>query len=258
MSPFCRRLFFFAILLLFAAPFAIADDQEIGMVGAVESRVWVEYDGQVRHLQAGMPVFIGEEVVTGRQGKVQLLLSDNTVLAMGPSSRLWLRNYSYPPREGEQPGLHFVMRQGSFRLAPGEMVYYFRDGVRLESPLATVALPGGMSAHQIGRGWEGHYHLYQETQYAMGVRSHCGSVTALTGERNAVTITAADGLSEPRPMLSSEQAIVRDVSVASKGRRSQYAQDPFVLELPPTISEPGAAPVTTILQEIRLHEVVKP
>ncbi|ADU64825.1 FecR family protein [Desulfurispirillum indicum] len=240
----------FCIACLAATP-AWAEEYEIGMVGAVEERSWAELGSRVRHLEAGSPIFPGEQIVTGRQGKVQILFSDNSHLAMGPSSRVHLQHYLYPHDTHELPGLHLVMLRGSFRFAPGEMALYFRDGIRLESPMAVAAVPGGMSGHHIQPGREQHFHLYQETQYPMEVRSKKSArKVQLDGVRNTVELSTRADIGTPRPMLTSEMTIHSDVSVGHKGRRFGYGQHtPAFIAIDTT--EPGDEVIVPVKTDSR-------
>jgi hypothetical protein len=61
-------------------------------VAVVQSASATGDDGE-RTLEAGMAVFLGERIKTGRTGQVQLIFTDDTKLVIGPNSSLVIEAY---------------------------------------------------------------------------------------------------------------------------------------------------------------------
>ena len=60
--------------------------QRVGVVAAVSGSVQIEHPGVVGHVaNSGQPVFLGDVVQTGAEGRLQILLLDETVFTIGPS-----------------------------------------------------------------------------------------------------------------------------------------------------------------------------
>ncbi len=79
-------------MLVFAAFRAgLVEAQEVGVAAAVYGNVKVTTPWQsVRVLQSGMPVFLGDYVTTAADGRLQILLRDESVFTLGADSQIIL------------------------------------------------------------------------------------------------------------------------------------------------------------------------
>jgi hypothetical protein len=93
----------------------------IGAVGALSGEAyWVWPDGKKTPVRAGEPAIFGNRIVTGPDGRVQLLLLDNTVFTAGPNSDMKIDEFVYDP-SGTQNTLVARIEKGIFRWVDGEL-----------------------------------------------------------------------------------------------------------------------------------------
>ena len=122
---------------------------EIGSVVSSAGKVVAVLDGAERVLSAGSGVFEGEAIRTGDGASVEIRFDDETVLSQGPNSELTLDSYVYNPNAPAQSSFLFKMAQGTYRMATGQIAEDNPDGVRLESPLATIGIRGTTTVSRI-------------------------------------------------------------------------------------------------------------
>lgn len=94
--------------------------------------------GDVRVLTVGSDIFIGDNVVTGPKGQVQIKFSDSTELVVGPNSKLLIEDYLL--RDDQSAGkLAINALAGTFRFATGEADH---DKYVIKTPTGTIGVRG--------------------------------------------------------------------------------------------------------------------
>jgi hypothetical protein len=106
--------FFVAWMLLLCAPVWAASGQALGVDPDAEARG----TGGKRTLVVGADIFIGDRVVTGSTGLVQILFSDDTELVVGPRSSLVIEDYLLR-EDGSAGKLAINALSGTFRFVTG-------------------------------------------------------------------------------------------------------------------------------------------
>src|SRR5512135_474164 len=83
------------VMTLLALLIAAASVQaaEPGLVARVNGMPTVERAGKTQPLSEGMGIEVGDVIVTDASAKVKLLLADDSVLAIGPKSRVALDEF---------------------------------------------------------------------------------------------------------------------------------------------------------------------
>ena len=94
--------------------------------------------GTTRTLVVGADVGIGDKIVTGASGQVQLVFSDDTHLVVGPSSSLVIQSYLL---RGGQTASKFAVNalSGSFRFITGKSDH---AAYTISSPTGTIGVRG--------------------------------------------------------------------------------------------------------------------
>jgi hypothetical protein len=93
---------------------------------------------ETRTLVVGADIFIGERVITGPSGQVQILFSDNTKLVVGPRSALLIEDYLL--REDGSAGKFAVNAlSGTFRFVTGGAR---KDSYVITTPTGTIGVRG--------------------------------------------------------------------------------------------------------------------
>ena len=123
-------------LVVCSATAALAEPS--GQAFGVDPEAEARAAGQTRTLVVGGDVFIGDRVVTGGAGQVQILFSDNTKLVVGPNSALLIEDYLL--RDDGSAGKFAVNAlSGSFRFVTGRAP---KDRYIINTPTGTIGVRG--------------------------------------------------------------------------------------------------------------------
>jgi hypothetical protein len=126
----------FAVIALVGQPFvALAATAEVvGVLPMAE----LDDAGTKTTLVVGTDVQIGQTVVTGPVGQVELIFSDGTKLVVGPSSSLLIEDYLLRT-DGSAGKLAVSMLSGTFRFFTGTMP---KSSYELTTPSGTIGIRG--------------------------------------------------------------------------------------------------------------------
>jgi trimeric autotransporter adhesin len=102
-----------------------------------------------RTLNIGLDMFRNEKIVTGPEGKTQLLFIDGSALTIGPNSEVVLDEFVYDPAS-ESGRLAMTATKGVFRLVGGKISK--TEAVTLKTPTATLGIRGGIATASLGPG----------------------------------------------------------------------------------------------------------
>jgi hypothetical protein len=142
------QIFVFVAILtaLFAMPPVLAQEIQVGVVGVVHGAAEsVSPDGTVKELKAGDPVFLDEQVVTKDDGRLQILLMDETVFTLGPSSAIRLDDFAYDPVT--QDGiLNTDILRGVFRFISGKIAHKKPENMSVGLPAGSIGIRGTVVA----------------------------------------------------------------------------------------------------------------
>jgi len=122
---------------------AAQDRVQAGVAGAVVSPV--EVSGPPRDAPvaavSGMDMFLDDRIVTGAEARLQVILLDETVFTVGPSSDLVIDRFVYDPDvgTGEMAG---QMTQGFLRYVSGQIGENQPENVTIGTPAGTIGIRG--------------------------------------------------------------------------------------------------------------------
>lgn len=90
---------------------------------------------------AGMKVFTGDLLKTAANGKIGLIFEDDSVISLGPNSRIVIENFLFRPADKQ---LNLVARliKGTLSMLSGQIAKLAPDQVRVETPDATIGFRG--------------------------------------------------------------------------------------------------------------------
>lgn len=126
------------VMLCFATP-AWADD--VGSVRKVEGESWIIRGDQQIAAEPGIRLFVADIMRTGKDGAMGVILRDDTIIAMGPDSEMILTEFVFQP-EKERFAMLTQMLKGTFSYLSGVMSTLSPSSVRVETPVAMVAVSG--------------------------------------------------------------------------------------------------------------------
>jgi hypothetical protein len=132
-SPVAAALFAL-IACLSTSPALAASGTALGVDQSAE----LQTSAATKVLNVGSDIFIGDRVITGPSGQVQIKFSDKTELVVGPNSALLIEDYLL--REDNSAG-QFAIKAlgGTFRFVTGTAA---KDRYRIETPTGTIGVRG--------------------------------------------------------------------------------------------------------------------
>lgn len=144
-----------ALLLLspsaaFAA--AAAAPLNIGVASAVRGAVRATAPGAAgRVVETGKPVYSRDKVSTGPEGKLQILLLDQTSFTVGPNSELELDEFVFDPATNAGK-VSAKIAKGAFRFVTGKIARRDPSTMQVTTPVGTIGIRGTMTAGTVGGG----------------------------------------------------------------------------------------------------------
>lgn len=120
----------------------------IGIVAAVRGSVKIETPAKVgREVKSGMPVYLGDRVSTDEKGNLQIMLLDQTVFTIGPSSSLIIDKFIYDPST-QNGQVNAKIVKGVFRFVTGKIGQKNPDSMKVDLPAGTIGIRGTIVAGQ--------------------------------------------------------------------------------------------------------------
>lgn len=127
-----------ALLALGLFSFTTSSNAASGTALGVTPAAAAETEAESRTLTVGADVFIGDRIVTGPKGQVQILFSDRTELVVGPNSALLLEDYLL--RDDQSVGKFAINAlSGTFRFSTGRAA---KDLYEIKTPTGTIGVRG--------------------------------------------------------------------------------------------------------------------
>lgn len=126
----------FALVLAASAPAALGAGE--GTAVGVKPDAVARLNAQDRILEVGTDVSVGERIVTGPSGQVQIVFADDTRLVVGPGSSLVIETYLLASSNVAQK-LTINALGGSFRFITGNSP---KPAYSINTPTAAIAVRG--------------------------------------------------------------------------------------------------------------------
>jgi len=111
--------------------------------GPVQQISYRAPQGVGRNVGSGDQVHLGDRIVTGPGGGVQILLLDGTTFSVGPNSSMVIDEFVYNPTTGTGKLTASVAR-GTLRVISGKLSRQTEEAIRIRLPMATVGVRGTM------------------------------------------------------------------------------------------------------------------
>ena len=129
---------FLCLCVLLAALPAAAADNAIGMFSGSTGTVILWRGGKAFRPNNGNPLFAADEIETRDGAKARILFLDDSVLSMGPKSRIALAQYGY---EGDTRHFTLKVAAGRFKIAVAKWFLGKTEGA-IETPTAVAGVRG--------------------------------------------------------------------------------------------------------------------
>ena len=117
---------------------------ETAVAGSIKT---VEGSGLILRADTSMPARVGDilhvsdSVMTDEKSSIGIMLEDDTILSLGPDSRLELSDFAFAPQE-DKLTVAVRLLKGSFAYMSGVVARLAPENVRIETPDAVIAVHG--------------------------------------------------------------------------------------------------------------------
>ncbi len=128
-------------LILVLAPFAARADEPIGQIKTESGTVTVERAGKVQPVAIGDHVFQADNIVTAPGGSVGITFADNSMMTLGPDSRLALDQFRFDSTT--QDGVFdSSLQKGTLAVKSGQIVHQTPEAMHIRTPAALLGVRG--------------------------------------------------------------------------------------------------------------------
>ncbi len=126
--------------ILYTGP-AAAVEAKVGFIKNVSGQAFIKRQAQMIPARANEKLQVSDTLITRADGSMGIILQDNSVLSLGPNSRVVLSQFAFDPAEEK---LSFVakIRRGTIAYLTGLIAKLNRKGVSFETPTAVCGIRG--------------------------------------------------------------------------------------------------------------------
>ncbi len=113
----------------------------IGLVKVAEGVATVTRGDATLQARPGFPLQEGDVLRTGADGRMGVVLRDETKLSLGPESEIQIDRFAFSPAEGRL-ALGAKIARGVVAFVSGSIAKLSNDAVRIETPVAILGVRG--------------------------------------------------------------------------------------------------------------------
>ncbi|HEY7555564.1 MAG TPA: FecR domain-containing protein [Candidatus Binatia bacterium] len=113
----------------------------IGLVKVAEGLATVDRGGATLRAHLGLALQEGDVLRTGADGRMGVVLRDDTKLSLGPESEIQIDRFAFAPAEGRL-ALRVKIARGVMAFVSGSIAKLSHDAVRIETPVAILGVRG--------------------------------------------------------------------------------------------------------------------
>lgn len=150
----CKTVLAIAMSALLFAGNAHAARMVSGVIAASNGPVTISYRAEQgqdigRIGGIGDPIYLNDEISTGADNSLQILLKDQTVFSIGPNSTLVFDEFIYDPTAADDASLQARVTKGSFKFISGKISKLKPGAMTLKLPNATASIRGTSVAGRV-------------------------------------------------------------------------------------------------------------
>lgn len=136
-----KYLLSISLVLFLAVGSASAQPVAAGFIKTLSGQAQVVRGSSVLPAETGQLLYPGDTLRTEENGSLGILLEDDTLLSLGPDSRLNLDDYAFNPRKG-MFSIAASLLKGSLAYVSGTIGRLAPEKVRVETPDAVISTYG--------------------------------------------------------------------------------------------------------------------
>lgn len=128
------------VLLCLSFPLACSAEQRaIGKVKGLRGLVSILRNGKTKPAFPNDRIYQSDTILTGSDGAIGILLDDNTLISMGPISRVSMEKYTFAPASNEY-AMRLNMQHGTFVYQSGLLGKLAPHAVELDTPVGRISM----------------------------------------------------------------------------------------------------------------------
>lgn len=152
------------ILAMTAAPVFAQQGEQAGVSAAVRGEVLLARAQAVgRQVESGEAILLGDAIESGPQGVLQVLLLDESVLSLGPDSRIEIDKFIYDPAS-QGGSMTMRMTSGAMRFVAGKIASGDPADMEIVTTVGTIGIRGTIGQVSILTQEQAQQQFPQETQ----------------------------------------------------------------------------------------------
>jgi hypothetical protein len=128
-------------VLAFGFAGTVRADEAIGQVKTAKGGVSVLHQGQTLPLKVGDHVFQSDTIATAKGGSVGITFTDNSMMSLGPNSKLALKQYRFDATT-HVGVFDSVLSQGTLAAKSGQIVKQTPEAMHITTPTALLGVRG--------------------------------------------------------------------------------------------------------------------
>ena len=126
--------------LVFVAP-AVAEDEHVALFKNVTGSMKIARNNEVIDAVAGTNLFTTDRIVSGVGASAGIVFKDGTLLTVGPSTEVHIRDYVFEPKTAKYE-FSVYLAKGTAIYSSGKIGKLSPQSVKVDTPTATVGVRG--------------------------------------------------------------------------------------------------------------------
>lgn len=120
---------------------AVANDRHVATLKGVSGDISVARKDATLDAEAGTKLFISDRIVSGADSSAGLVFKDGTVVTIGPSADIQVRDYTFEPKR-EKYDFFIYLARGAAIYTSGMLGKLSPETVKVATPVATIGVRG--------------------------------------------------------------------------------------------------------------------
>ena len=125
-----------------AQPVNSSSGVAVGSVSFLIGQASVTRSGSSLPITAGMPLQVGDRLLTSLNGHIHVRFVDGAMVSLRPTSTLNIKEYRFDAQTPSNSEVRFELEQGVVRAISGQAAESAKDKFRLNTPLAAIGVKG--------------------------------------------------------------------------------------------------------------------
>lgn len=137
-----------SMAVILCSGLALAEEASIGFVKNVSGQAFIGRQQKLIPARVNEKLLLSDALVTGADGSIGVIMQDDSVLSLGPKSRVNLTHFSFVPAKNK---LSFIakVKRGTMVYLTGLMAKLDSKSVRIETPNAVCGVRGTQFAIKV-------------------------------------------------------------------------------------------------------------